>query len=99
MTIERFLESAKAVKSLAKKHFGKYMSFYSLERLDCGNIEFSVPKYKEKELLEIVPDDTTDFPLYMQFCYYDGEWHHCMSNTIQNVGLYKKQKGWSENGT
>lgn len=90
MTVDRFLEAAKQVEKLAADYLGRYAEYYTLEYLNCGNIEFKVPKYREDELLAIVPDDTKDFNTYMQFCFYNGKWSLCMSHTIRHVGEYKK---------
>ena len=92
MTVQEFLKSAKQVRELADKYLGKYEEFYSLNRLDIGNIEFKVPELKEEELLSVLPDDTKDFNIYMQFCFYNGKWNLCMSLTIRNVGEYKKHR-------
>lgn len=92
MTVQEFLKSANQVRELADKYLGKYEEFYSLNRLDCGNIEFKVPEWKEEELLSVLPDDTKDFNTYMQFCFYNGGWGLCMSHTIRNVGEYKKHR-------
>lgn len=89
MTIEQFLESAKQVEQLAEKYIGKYVEYYNLKHLDCGNIEFEVFSFKEDELLNILPDDTRDFHTYMQFCFCNGEWRLCMSHTIRHVCEYK----------
>ena len=96
MTISQYLESAKLIESVAKKHLGEYLEHYYLERYESGNIEFSIPNHKLREVLEIVPDDTNNFITYIQFCFCYGEWSPCMYNRIQNVGLYKKHRGWSE---
>lgn len=98
MTIEQYIESAKLIEAAAKKYLGEYFRVYALERYDSGNLEFSIPNFKLREVLETVPDDTNDFVTYMQLCFCGGEWSPCMYNRIQNVGLYKKHKGWSENG-
>lgn len=92
MTIEKYLESAQKVEELAKEHLGQYVKYYSLKRLDCGNIEFELSWGVEDELLELLPDDTKDFPTYLQFCYCDGEWRRCMAQLITNVGAYKEYK-------
>lgn len=91
MTVEKFIESAKQVEQLASKYLDKYADYFELTRLDCGNIEFDVNEYKKEELFNILPDDMTNFPLYLQFCFYDGEWHCCVSTLITNVGKYKKE--------
>ena len=99
MTVQQYIESAKTLESIAKKYLGEYLDFYSLARFDSGNIEFTISNYKLKDVLEKVPDDTNDFITNIQFCYCNGEWSPCMYSRIQNVGQYKKHKGWSENGT
>ena len=91
MTIKDYLESAKVIEEIAQKHFGKYVDFYELERYDSGNIEFSILSHKKAELLNLLPDDTTNFPVSMQFCYCNGAWRECMSQIITNVGAYKKK--------
>ena len=97
MTVEQYIESAKTLESIAKKYLGDYANFYYLERYDSGNIEFSIPNFKIQEVLEKVPDDTNNFITNIQFCYCNGEWSPCMYSRIQNVGNYKKCKGWSKN--
>lgn len=96
MTVKDYMESAKTLEDIAKKYLGEYWHLYFLERYESGNIEFSIPNFKLKEILEIVPDETENFVTYIQFCYCHGEWNPCMYNRIQNVGLYKKHKGWSK---
>ena len=96
MTVKDYVESAKTIESIAKKYLGEYWDLYYLERYDSGNIEFSIPNYKLRELLENVPDETNDFVVNIQFCYCHGEWSACSYGRIQNVGLYKKHKGWSK---
>jgi hypothetical protein len=96
MTIKDYIESAKTLESIAKKYLGEYWNLYTLERYESGNIEFSIPNFKLRETLEIVPDETNDFITYIQFCYCHNEWNPCMYNRIQNVGIYKKHKGWSK---
>lgn len=90
MTVNKFLETAKQVEKLAADYLGEYAEYYILEYLNCGNIEFKVPKYKEEKLLAILPDDRKDFHTYMQFCFYNDKWNLCMSHTIRHVGEYKK---------
>lgn len=99
MTIQQYIESAKTIESIAKKYLGEYLDFYYLERFDSGNIEFTIPIFKLKEVLEKVPDETNDFITNIQFCYCKDGWAPAIYSRIQNVGQYKKHKGWSENGT
>lgn len=97
MTLEKFLESAKTIESVAKKHLGEFINLYHLERFDSSNIEFYIPDYKLQEVLELVPNETNDFITYIQFCYCYGEWKPCTYDRITNVGIYKKHKGWLKN--
>lgn len=94
MTIKDYIESAKMIKRVAQEYLGEYFELYELSRFDSGNIVFEIHEHKKREILELIPNETNNFIMNIQFCYCNGKWQLCSTHTITNVGIYKKHKGW-----
>ena len=90
MKIAEFVKSAACLNDLAAKYIPGYADWYNIKVLGDRNITFQAPE----ELLDSLSDNTTDFPLELQFCWNPSceEWHLCCETRVANVGLYKKMR-------